>query len=643
MRMMRGEKEISTGRTGLRRLMRLSAFATAAAAAIALSCCGDRDVMDEPASADPVFGAPVLDPLQTPTNAAQISVGGTAEPGAAVEIIGTVQASGTADGAGRFSIGLTLSTAPASETPNHLAVRYSIGSDFSGWAVANVLHDPVPPAAPALNALTSPTNQQIAALSGLTEPNCRIAVSGALLPASTRADASGVFSVQVALQPQQSNVLSAVSTDEAGNRSAAATLAVYHDSVPPKQAETGLLRAYAAGGTVRISGGYMCVEPSAVVTVLNSYTLGTASVAAGANGTFSAAIPGGAFGQAITVFCTDAAQNRSASPDPSVTVSQAWSEIADAGAPAARCGATLTSDMRNNRMVMFGGRDASGARTDSCWSLDLTAGSEAWTQITASGPPAARYGHSAVYDPMNRRVVVFGGEDGSGYYNDVWALDVSAPGSESWVQVTPLGTPPAARAWHTAVLNPWSGGMVVFGGRDAATVYNDVYDCQLFSTVSPNWMQGFPQGTPPDARWGHGACVDVNGVRMLVFGGINQGGGYTQALFALILTGGGAWSALTSTGAPSARAFHAVFEDNIDSRMIVFGGDAGTQRLADSFSFDMASGTWSALALSDELARPTGRERPCAAFDLTSLKGVLFGGAADSVPSSVYGDLWQLR
>ena len=35
-----------------------------------------------------------------------------------------------------------------------------------------------------------------------------------------------------------------------------------------------------------------------------------------------------------------------------------------------------------------------------------------------------RYYHSAIYDPMRDRMVVFGGDDGaySGWRNDVWAL-----------------------------------------------------------------------------------------------------------------------------------------------------------------------------------------------------------------------------
>ena len=39
--------------------------------------------------------------------------------------------------------------------------------------------------------------------------------------------------------------------------------------------------------------------------------------------------------------------------------------------------------------------------------------------------PPARYRHTAIYDPVRDRIVVFGGNSGSSQYNDVWALSLA--------------------------------------------------------------------------------------------------------------------------------------------------------------------------------------------------------------------------
>ena len=51
--------------------------------------------------------------------------------------------------------------------------------------------------------------------------------------------------------------------------------------------------------------------------------------------------------------------------------------------------------------------------------------------------------HTAIYDPVRDRMVVFGGYDGNGNRNDVWALSLS--GSPAWSELTPAGSLPSAR------------------------------------------------------------------------------------------------------------------------------------------------------------------------------------------------------
>jgi hypothetical protein len=146
----------------------------------------------------------------------------------------------------------------------------------------------------------------------------------------------------------------------------------------------------------------------------------------------------------------------------SLAGSPAWSALTPAGSPpSARSEATAIYDPVRDRMVVFGGLGP--FLNDDVWALSL-AGSPAWSALAPAGsPPSGHYQHTAIYDPVRDRMVVFGGDGGtSGRRNDVWALSLA--GSPAWSALVPAGGPPSARVEHTAIYDPVRDRMVVFGG-----------------------------------------------------------------------------------------------------------------------------------------------------------------------------------
>ena len=70
-------------------------------------------------------------------------------------------------------------------------------------------------------------------------------------------------------------------------------------------------------------------------------------------------------------------------------------------------------------MIVFGGV-VGGTRLGDVWALTL-GDAPSWTQLTPSGTsPSARYGHSAIYDPVRDRMVVFSGYGSYGYADEVF-------------------------------------------------------------------------------------------------------------------------------------------------------------------------------------------------------------------------------
>src|SRR5205814_9289042 len=108
----------------------------------------------------------------------------------------------------------------------------------------------------------------------------------------------------------------------------------------------------------------------------------------------------------------------------------------------------------------------------------------------ASGP----VDQGACDDSARARMVVLGGYDGS-YRNDVWALSLA---ESAWSELSPAGTPPPARIWHTVIQDRARDRMVVFGGYDGGSLRNDVWALSLGS--SPAWSALAPAGDPLSAR-----------------------------------------------------------------------------------------------------------------------------------------------
>ena len=50
-------------------------------------------------------------------------------------------------------------------------------------------------------------------------------------------------------------------------------------------------------------------------------------------------------------------------------------------------------------------------------------GSPAWVQLTPGGTaPSGRSYHSTIYDSNTNRLIIFGGNDGASHLNEVWVL-----------------------------------------------------------------------------------------------------------------------------------------------------------------------------------------------------------------------------
>jgi len=202
-----------------------------------------------------------------------------------------------------------------------------------------------------------------------------------------------------------------------------------------------------------------------------------------------------------------------------------WIQVSGGGPPPRYFAATAYDPVSNTLMTY------SGSGVPDYWLLSHAnglGGTPIWTYVSSlEGGPGTRVGQTAVYDASTNELIVFAGSDQHGnVYNDVWVLkNANGTGATPvWQQLFPTGEPPAARAYTTAIYDPASGVMTVFGGSLGLEM-GDTNDTWFLSNANgaggtPSWTT-FSQNLTDDPRYrdSHSAVYDASRNVMIIYGG----------------------------------------------------------------------------------------------------------------------------
>ena len=234
----------------------------------------------------------------------------------------------------------------------------------------------------------------------------------------------------------------------------------------------------------------------------------------------------------------------------------AWSNLipnGTAGSPQVRSNHSAVYDALNNRMIIYGGCGAVPTSNgclpiaDNVWVLSNAngiGGPPTWTQLfPTGGPPPARQGHQAVYDPNTNSMIVWAGQDGGGtcspgVHSDVWVLSHAngLGGTPNWTRLLPTGGPPAGRYFSTAVYDSSNNILIVFGGlsgtQNCQPATNAVWALSHANGIggTPVWTNLVPQGTPgtPSNRQAAFAIYEPDTNTMTIFGGSSRSGAFND-------------------------------------------------------------------------------------------------------------------
>jgi hypothetical protein len=313
-----------------------------------------------------------------------------------------------------------------------------------------------------------------------------------------------------------------------------------------------------------------------------------------------------------------------------------------------------TAIWTGTEMIIWGGRPSNPWSTATEWGARFNPTTSAWETLPTVNSIGGRTFHTAVW--TGTEMLVWGGTlihtQGSRYdrSQDAWLPMVPAvhprvartvwtgtqllawgglqsgtqghrylPDVDMWLPLTPLNAP-VARTGFSAV---WANDkMLIWGGRGADQAY--LSSGAAYNPATDTWSATNLTGAP-SARFLHSAVW--TGSEMLVWGGTFYNGSawsyYSNG--ARYSPGANSWSALPTSGVPSARRDHsAVWTGN---EMIIWGGYGVFGQVGDGRRYSRALDAWSTMTAVDG---PAARYGHNAAWTGTQM--MIFGGTPDSIP-----------
>ncbi len=270
------------------------------------------------------------------------------------------------------------------------------------------------------------------------------------------------------------------------------------------------------------------------------------------------------------------------------------------------------------KTVLFGGANSNRVLNDT-WAFD----GSGWSPTGNSKSPPARTFPAMIYDPLRKKILLFGGnrvlfgKTDPEILDDFWEFDGAA-----WKQVSvPV---PDGRAEASITFDIARGKAVLFGGyrfeNGAIKALGDTWEWD-----GSVWKKVADAGPAP--RSGAAIAYDPTRRRTVLFGGgIRSGGAHETWEW-----DGIRWREIRSaTSEPrynSVMAYH-----SIRRRIVRFGGWNGTSRVAETWEYDGRK--WTKL----NIVNPAPRNHSAMTFDSLRNKIVLFGGHDGEF---VFGDTWE--
>ena len=262
-----------------------------------------------------------------------------------------------------------------------------------------------------------------------------------------------------------------------------------------------------------------------------------------------------------------------------------------------------------------------------------------WTNANPTGSvPQPRDAHWITYDSTTGEVILFGGKGTrSHYFNDIWAY---TPATNTWARLQPAGILPPGRFGHSMIYDPAARKLLVFGGV-LGTTGQPANDLWAYSFQANAWTRLHPPGAAPAARVYPSMVYDPVTRQAILFGGWTGTNAFADTWTYDPATS--TWRKLRTTGSPQPRWGASMGLDSATGTVLLSGGFAGSQGLlADTWEYDPSANAWHRLP--PGATNPSRRDFSSAVYAQQANRTILFGGQTGNtgnVNATDLNDTWH--
>lgn len=240
-----------------------------------------------------------------------------------------------------------------------------------------------------------------------------------------------------------------------------------------------------------------------------------------------------------------------------------------------------------------------------------------------------RTGFSAVYDSLNKQMIIFGGSAQKGVLSDTWVLNIEplqdnfptgpsaakASLKKEWENLK-LKKHPPARMYHGAIFDPVHNQMIVYAGY--GEMGQQLADIWAFDVIKKEWNEIKAQGNNPPARRNHGVMYLENN-KMAIFGGVgNQGLLSDVWLFDIEKK---EWEEIKSEETPPLIHWGSATYDLTKKQIIILANQMSM--LSHTWIFNIEKKKWNEIETENA---PTARDGYSVIYDPINKQMLVFGG-----------------
>ncbi|MFQ5456496.1 MAG: kelch repeat-containing protein [Nitrospirota bacterium] len=203
--------------------------------------------------------------------------------------------------------------------------------------------------------------------------------------------------------------------------------------------------------------------------------------------------------------------------------------------------------------------------------------------------------------------------------------------ANSWIK-SPLPVHPEKRYDHAMVYDSKQDIIVLFGGSDEENKLGDTWVYNLFTD---EWTK-MNSSTSPPARQSHAMVYDDINEKVILYGGYGSGNKILQDIWTYdFITD--EWIEISGSSLPEERIASSFIYNSSDGVSLLFGGINFSGYLGDTWIYDLASDKWEEYKV---YPFPSPREYAMMAYSPSDNIAILFGGNASG---NSLNDIWKFN